>query len=42
MAASAGCPIAATPIWYSAVDEQPTVPTLPFDQGCDDIQARAS
>ena len=26
--------LAAIAIWYSAVDEQPVVPTLPFDQGC--------
>ena len=29
-----GCPSAATPICHSAVDEQPVVPTLPFDHGC--------
>jgi hypothetical protein len=29
-------------IWYSAVDEQPVVPTFPFDQDCASIQARAS
>ena len=42
MAANAGLPCAATPICHSAVDEQPIVPTLPFDHGCDDIQVIAS
>ena len=36
------CPCAATPSCHSAVDEQPMVPTLPLDQGCDDIQLIAS
>ena len=34
----AGWPRAATAICHSAVDEQPVVPTLPFDQGCVEIQ----
>ena len=42
MAANAGFPSAATPSCHSAVDEHPMVPTLPFDQGCDDIQERYS
>src|SRR4026209_6591 len=29
MAANPGCPSAATPIWYSAVDEQPGDPRRP-------------
>src|SRR5215831_13767235 len=33
IAAKAGWPIAATPICHSAVDEHPTVPTLPLHQG---------
>jgi hypothetical protein len=41
-AANAGWPVAATAIWYSAVDEQPTVPTLPFDHGWAAIQESAS
>ena len=42
IAAYAGWPSAATPIWYSAVDEHPVVPTLPFDQGWDEIHASVS
>ena len=42
MAANAGLPCAATPIWYSAVDEQPVVPTLPFDHCCPAIHPMAS
>ena len=42
IAAYAGWPSAATPICHSAVDEQPVVPTLPFDQGCVAIQSRVS
>ena len=34
IAANPGGACAATPICHSAVDEQPIVPTLPFDQGC--------
>jgi len=30
------------PIWYSAVEEQPVVPTLVFDHGCEEIQLSAS
>jgi hypothetical protein len=33
MAAQAGCPVAAIAVWYSAIVEQPVVPTFPFDQG---------
>ncbi len=42
MAASAGWPSDATAICHSAVDEQPTSPTFPFDQVCSAIQVRAS
>src|SRR5665647_3221828 len=42
MAANAGFPCAATPSCHSAVDEQPMVPTFPFDHGCDDIHEMAS
>ena len=34
--------MAAIAIWYSAVDEQPVVPTFPFDQGCLEIHSSAS
>ena len=34
IAAKPGWPKAATPICHSAVDEQPVVPTLPFDHAC--------
>src|SRR5678815_1795127 len=39
MAANAGCPVEATAGWYSAVDEQPVVPALPFDHACFEIQS---
>src|SRR5664279_1229523 len=42
MAANAGFPCAATPSCHSAVDEQPMVPTFPFDHGCDDVHVMAS
>jgi hypothetical protein len=42
MAAKAGLPSAATAGCHSAVEEQPVVPTLPFDHGRDAIQVRAS
>src|SRR5260370_19698953 len=40
--AHAGFPCAATPNCHSAVDEQPMVPTLPLDHGCDDIHEIAA
>src|SRR6185369_6712251 len=42
IAANAGFPWAATPSCHSAVEEHPMVPTLPLDQGCDDIHVMAS
>jgi hypothetical protein len=39
IAANAGCPVDATAGWYSAVEEQPVAPALPFDQGCFAIQS---
>ena len=42
MAAYPGWPMAAMPIWYSAVEEQPVVPTLPLDQGWLVSQSSAS
>ena len=41
-AAWPGCRIAASPICHSAVDEQPSVATLPFDHDWSVIQVSAS
>ena len=41
-ARSAGCPIAASLSWFSAVEEQPCIPTRPFDQSCAAIQSSVS
>jgi hypothetical protein len=41
-AACAGCAAVLSLSWFSAVDEQPKVPTLPFDHGCFEIQSMVS
>ena len=42
IAASAGCPSEAAAICHSAVEEQPSNPILPFDQGRDANQSKLS